>query len=366
MKVFTTACFTLLSLAVLCAQDTIKPLKPLKPLHISVVQSLSTEGINSRNTDYYFSFNLFSGTVHSIRGLELGTLYNQNNGDMTGLQSSGVLNVTKGDVKGLQNAGVANISGDVKGLQNAGVVNISGDVTGLQNAGVANVSGNVTGLQNAGVSNHAKAMTGLQVAGIANTAQAVKGLQVAGIFNRAWTLDGFQIGLINVADSVSANGGGIALLNLYKKGGYREIELSAADYQNIGLSFKSGTRRIYAILTAGYNVEPEQLFSMGAGIGGLLPLSRNWFFKPELLWYNYVGDDLDFNFYNTVQSGHLRLGIMRQFNRVGITIIPSVYYADTEGSEGNLRKISRFQPFATGINKQLGFGLGIGVAWLRY
>jgi hypothetical protein len=49
---------------------------------------------------------------------------------------------------------------------------------------------------------------------------------------------------------------------------------------------------------------------------------------------------------------------------LGITIMPSVYYADIpKGAEGDLTKISRFQPFAQNKKGQWGFGLGIGVAW---
>ena len=71
-----------------------------KPIHISVVQGLSTEGKESKNTDYAFSFNLFSGRVKSIKGVEIGSFYNQNEGDVTGFQSSGLINLTKGNVKG--------------------------------------------------------------------------------------------------------------------------------------------------------------------------------------------------------------------------------------------------------------------------
>ncbi|MFN3848107.1 MAG: hypothetical protein ACK4NY_01705 [Spirosomataceae bacterium] len=304
-----------------------------KPIHISVVQGLSTQGKESKNTDYHLSFNLFSGTVRSIKGVEVGTLYNQNNGDMTGFQTSGFLNLTKGNVVGFQNSGVTNISGDVKGFQDAGI------------------------------SNHAKNLIGLQVSGIANTAKEVKGGQITGIFNRASTLKGLQIGLINYADSVE-KGGGIGLLNIYKKGGYREIEVSFADYQNIGLSLKTGTKSIYSIVTLGYNFTPETLLISGFGIGTLRELRQNWFLKPELIMYNYNEDDFEFR--TTSNSTHLKIGIMRKVNKLGFTLMPSIYYANIpKNLEGSLTEISRIKPFSQTKNGRFGFGLSLGIAFLK-
>lgn len=289
-----------------------------KPVHISVVQGVSTQGKESKDNDYHFSFNLFSGTTNSIKGVEIGSIYNQNNGDMTGFQSSGLINITKGHVKG------------------------------YQTAGITNVSGSVVGVQNAGISNHA---------------QDVKGIQIAGIFNSAKTLTGYQIGLINVAESVE-KGGGIGLVNLYKKGGYREVELSTADYQNVGLSFKSGTKTIYTILNVGYNFTPESLFSTGAGIGKILDLKQNWAFKPEIIWYNYVTDD--FNFNTSTHSSHFKFGLMKKIGKIGITLSPSIYYANIPRNlEGSLTKISSIQPFSQTKNGRWGFGIGLGVAFLK-
>ncbi|MCP9767224.1 hypothetical protein EGI22_04830 [Lacihabitans sp. LS3-19] len=289
-----------------------------KQAHISVVQGVSTEGKESRNTDYFFSFNLFSGVVHSINGAEIGTLYNQNDGNMMGFQTSGLVNYTKGAVKGYQVAGISNISG------------------------------NVVGCQNAGISNHAK---------------NVSGIQISGIFNQAKTLRGLQIGLINVAETVE-KGGGIGLVNLYKNGGYREVELSVADYQNIGLSFKSGTKRIYSIMNAGYNFTPQALFSTGIGLGQIYQLKRNTFFKPEIIWYNYVTDD--FKFSKTTQSAHLKLGFMQKVGNVGITLSPSIYYAGIpKNLEGALTEISELKYFSQTDKGRWGYGLSLGIAILK-
>lgn len=304
-----------------------------KPIHVSIVQSVGTDGKESKKNDYYFSFNLFTGTVRSIKGLEIGTLYNQNNGDMTGVQSSGILNVAKGNVVGYQNAGITNVSGNVKGIQHAGI------------------------------SNHSKNFIGWQTAGIANTAHDVVGVQTSGILNTAKTLKGIQVGLINIADSVE-KGGGIGLLNFYKKGGYREFEISVADYQNIGLNFKTGTKQIYSILSVGYNFTPKSLLVSGFGIGTLHKIKHNLFIKPELIMYNYVEDD--FRFRSTSNSTHLRVGIMKKVNKIGFTLMPSVYYANIpENLEGNLTEISKLKPFVQNKHGRFGFGLSLGIAFLK-
>lgn len=313
--------------SVACAQTT------PQPFHFSVVQSVGTDGADSKNRDYHFSLNLFSGTVNSIHGVELGLLYNQNNGDMIGFQSSGLLNVTKGTVTGYQTAGLTNVSGDIKGLQNGGL------------------------------SNHARNINGVQAAGLANTAKSVSGAQLSGLFNKATHLNGYQIALVNVADSVE-KGGGIGLLNLYKKGGYREVEVSFADYQNVGLSYKSGVKSLYSILSVGYNFLEVPLFSAGFGLGSLTGLGSDWFVKPEIIWYNYLTKDLSFN--TSTRSSHFRLGIMKRTNKLGFTLYPSIYYANIpKGVEGELTKIGEFKPFSQNKNGQFGFGLGMGVAFLK-
>jgi hypothetical protein len=305
----------------------------IKPFHFSVIQPISNDGKESKSTDYHFSINLFSGTVKSIYGVEIGSLYNQNEGDMNGFQASGLVNITKGNVRGFQTAGITNISGSVIGIQKAGINNIAKDVTGIQTSGIANM------------------------------AEHLNGVQITGIYNQAKTLKGLQIGLINRADSVE-KGGGIGLINLYKVGGYREVEISTADYQNIGISYKSGSKAFYSILNIGYNFNPTHLFSAGFGLGMIKEIRPNWYFKPEIISYNYVTDD--FRFETNTQSNHLKLGFMRKMGTVGLTISPSVYYANIPRSlDGELTEISRIKPISQTREGRWGFGLSVGLAFLK-
>ena len=304
-----------------------------RPIHVSLVPSVSTDGRASQTNTYRFSLNLFSGTVGGIRGVELGTIWNQNRGDLVGVQCSGILNRTKGTV------------------------------TGYQTAGITNVSGSVVGVQEAGISNHAKDVTGLQLAGILNVATDVTGVQIGGVMNRAKRLKGLQIGLINVVDSV-ADGGVIGLINIVRKNGYREIELSTADYQTIGISYKSGVRTLYTILSAGYNVEPRPLVSVGLGIGRVMTLNAHWHLKPELVAYTYLTDRFDTDL--STQATHLRLGVMRTVGKVGFTITPSVYYAAIpRGLEGDLTEISFIRPIAQTRRGRVGGGISLGISLLK-
>ena len=301
--------------------------------HISVVHSVSTQGSESKNYEYPFSFNLFTGMVGSVKGVEIGGLFNENKQDMTGIQVSGLLNITKNNMTGVQYAGLTNITGPVNSLQMAGLNNIAQEVTGIQSAGLANM------------------------------ATDVKGLQISGLYNQARKLKGFQIGVINVVDSVE-KGGTIGLINIVKKNGYREVELSATDYQNIGINYKSGTKTFYTILSAGYNFNKDKLLVAGLGIGGILAMSPKWYFKPEIIVYNYT--DNPFEVKKSANAYHFRFGFMRKIDKVGITIIPSVYYAQTDKNpEGGMLAINAIKPFSSNIKNAWGICLGIGVALLK-
>lgn len=300
-----------------------------KWVHISVVHGLSTGGSESKNVDYNFSFNLFSGRIHSLKGLEMGLLYNQNDGDMIGLQQSGLVNLTKGNVKGVQIAGLSTISRDVIGVQYSGL------------------------------SNHSKDFIGVQMAGLINISSEFTGLQTSGLLNKATTLKGLQYGLINIADSVGW-GGGIGLINLYKKNGYKELELSFSDYQNIGLNFRSGTKNIYSILNVGYNFYNKQLFSYGLGVGRLNSIGKSTFIKTELVDYIYVNDDWDFD--DSIHMTHLRAGLMKTFGAMGISLSPSIYCA--KNSDGILDSISELKPFSKKGGTRFGYGISFGISYL--
>jgi len=303
----------------------------IKSSHISLVQSVSTDGQLSKTQNYYFSLNILAGTVSSIKGFEIGGLYNQNNGNMTGFQVSGLVNNTKGTMKGFQTSGTYNESGNVLGAQNSGLANLAQNVKGIQ------------------------------VAGLFNSAKEVKGAQISGIFNKATKVNGIQIGLINIADTLES-GGIIGLINILKNGGYSEVELSVADYQNIGFAYKSGPRFLYTIVSMGYkfNESNSSLLISGLGLGGLIPLARKLFLKPELIWHNYFPDD--FKFKRNTQTTHFKLGLMKQVGKVAFTLAPSIYYGSISRNQtDDVTKISHFKPIVQYDKGRIGYGISFGV-----
>lgn len=303
--------------------------------HFSVVPSVSSHGNESKNHSYFCSFNLFGGQVNTINGFEFGSIYNQNFGNMIGAQIAGIGNITKGKVEGSQIAGISNITGAVKGVQIAGIMNKSKDISGFQ------------------------------LAGLTNLANDVKGVQISGIYNRAKKVKGFQLGLINKADTVES-GAVIGLINHVSKGGYRSLELHASDYQNFAITYKSGTKKVYSILSVGYSDLPERLFSAGFGLGKLIMLGKSYTVAPEIIWYTF--SNTKFKDIRNTHSAHLRLAIMQKiYKHVAVTLTPSVYLAIKENVNGIYGyDISRFSSFGSDFNRnnkvEYGYGLSLGIS----
>lgn len=294
-----------------------------KTVHFSVVHSVSNHSIESKINTYKFSFNLLTGKVGSIRGFELGGVYNQNIQNMSGLQVSGILNQTKNEVNGMQLAGISNISRNTNGIQTAGLVNIAKDF---------------------------------------------KGIQISGIYNQVKMLKGLQISLINVVDSIE-KGGTIGLINIVKNGGYREWEISTADYQNIGISYKAGGKHIFSILSAGYNFSSKPLMVYGFGVGSSIDLSSKWKFRPELIWNTYLDESFRIN--PNTNAAHLKFGLMRKLSdKVAITFMPSFFITSKEKKgETYGYEVSTLKPFSSKIKgeslRETGFGLAIGISFLK-
>ncbi len=260
---------------------------------LSLTPGISTHGRLSPQVENVVSINAIGGYTGGVRAFEAGGVFNINRRDVRYVQAAGVLNVVGGKVTGAQVAGVYNhVLGSVNGMQAAGIGNyVNGNMKGAQVAGIYNqVRDSISGLQVAGISNFGGSkVRGLQVSGIGNVAaQTVNGAQVAGIFNFAKKLNGVQIGLVNIADS--SNGYSIGLINIVKHG-YHQIAVSANEFCNANVAFKTGNRKLYSMLLAGYNFNQNQkLFTYGYGIGTSLKVSASLRLQPELsAQYVYTG-----------------------------------------------------------------------------
>ncbi|MCX6216675.1 STN and carboxypeptidase regulatory-like domain-containing protein [Spirosoma sp.] len=234
------------------------------------------------------SVNALIGYSFGVRAFEVGGLFNLVRADVAGFQAGGLGNIVGSNVSGVQLGGLFNLDGGtVQGVQAAGLFNANmQQAQGVQLGGLFNVNaGELTHIiQVGGLFNVAgKSVYGLQLAGLANVALGdVQGWQVSGIVNRARSVrDGHQIGLINLADSVG--GVPIGLFSHVKKGGYRRFEVAATEVSLLNLTYRTGVRQFYNVITTGYNFEREGSSDLtaGYGLGTGFSLSRSTLFTLE-------------------------------------------------------------------------------------
>ena len=354
------------------------------PAQVSIIYPMGTHGRQSPHNTYNFSLNLLTGKIGGLSGLEISGLYGQVKNNALGIQVAGLGNTVDGKMNGIQVSGLANVIGDgMAGLQVSGLANVIGDgITGLQVSGLANVIGDgMKGLQVSGLANVVgDEIKGLQVSGITNVVgEEMKGLQVSGLvnvvgsemkgvqislYNRVHTSKGLQIGLVSVNDTI-ATGASLSLINIVKKGAYREWELSFSDYANAALSYKMGTQKFYTLYTAGVNFIEDKLWVFGVGFGNRTPIGSRFDFRPELVFDNYF--PTNFKNIQSTFSTHLKLGFVYSISeKFGLSLAPSVYVMNAEkrnSPDSEFYKISPFGALYTNDkgNKQTTIGVGISL-----
>lgn len=296
-----------------------------KPYQVSFLPGLGTHGKLGSQVVNEFSLNILGGYTAGSDGLEMAGLFNINEKEAKFVQVAGIFNVVGAGAKGLQMAGIYNhvqdsvsgwqlsginntvmkamkgvqasgiynhVGGDVRGVQLTGIANNDrSDVQGTQGAGIANlVDGSFKGVQVTGIANAVgDTAAGVQLAGIANyVAKTMNGIQISGIVNYARYVKGSQIGLINICDSIS--GYSIGLINIVKKG-YHKLAISNTDVLDFNLSYKSGNRKLYSIITGGMNFGGNRkAFGFGYGFGNETRLSRKLSLTNELVFQQlYIG-----------------------------------------------------------------------------
>jgi len=277
-----------------------------RPVSVSFVPGLSTNGTEFENVTSAFSLNIIGGSIGSVRGCELGGVFNIERHDMFGYQGAGVFSIVGGRVGGLQQAGVFNIvDGRSEGVQQAGVFNIVGSsFTGVQQAGVINVVDNefggaqmagvvnvvgegFTGAQLAGVANvTGNGFLGAQLAGVANVAgEQLAGLQMSGVVNIADEFNGAQVGLVNITDRGRGLQLGlvniaedvdvpIGLVSIVENGMFR-VNAWATEFAPVNIGVKAGSNTIYNVFMFGVRPRGDstRLFC-GIGLGGHIPIRR--------------------------------------------------------------------------------------------
>ncbi len=200
--------------------------------------------------------------------------------------------------RNVQIAGVYNFTLNGVSTQVGGVINRA-EKSPVQIAGVTNITD--TGhVQIAGVINRGK-KSNAQIAGVINTADTAC-VQISGIINMTNSSSvqlstvnvtrkgGFQLGVVNVRDT--ADGVSLGIINIVKKGGLMEVEAGGSEILHTTLSFRSGTQKLYSIVTAGYNFSDE-VFAAGFGLGTEITLKNRWRLNIEGVHYNLYNKDFD-------------------------------------------------------------------------
>lgn len=265
-----------------------------RAFQISFLTPLGSNGLDSWNCKNRFSINILGGYAGGVDGVELSSLGSVIRTDMRGAQFTGLgnivlcnswgaqfaglLNLSLGHAEGAQFGGLANITvGKTKGFQASGLANISCDtMKGCQISGLVNLAktGKVTqvsGLMNVSYANN----KGAQLAGLANiNTGRLSGVQVAGLFNYSTRLKGTQIGLFNVVDSIES--GTVFGFLSFVRNGYMTVEVASTETMYGMLSFKTGTRSFYTVLSTGWGYRDQMsLFGWGFGVGTLIPVSKH-------------------------------------------------------------------------------------------
>ena len=202
------------------------------------------------------------------KGVQLSGFFNLNGNDYTGLQAAGFINVNK-DFNGLQASGFMNVDKDVENsLQIAGFANVDRRAeNSYQVAGFANIAKKGTNrVQAAGFLNVSENIGGVQAAGFSNVARDVEGAQISGFINVARNVKGTQIaGFINICDSIE--GIPIGFINIVRKNGYRNFEISTSEWSPVQITYRMGVEKFYNIYTLSKLAGGWDRFAFGFGVG---------------------------------------------------------------------------------------------------
>lgn len=247
---------------------------------MSLVPGIGTNGFLTGKFTHNLSLNIIGGFTQGIKGVELGGVFNitermlqgaqvagafnATGQSSTGLQLAGAVNRTKNSFTGWQVAGAVNHTDTLKGGQISGASNFAKVASGLQLSGAFNfLTGTMYGAQMTGCFNYGHHIYGFQLSGAYNHADTLYGVQFSTI-NRTLRLHGVQVGIINIAEKVE-NGTMIGIINIARDE-VLTFELSSNDVTRYNLSFKSGAKHFYTILSTGIHDQYE-LWGAGGGFG---------------------------------------------------------------------------------------------------
>lgn len=362
-----------------------------RPFQVSLLPFIGTNHVMSGNVINSMSFNIIAGYSLGVNALEVGGFANlvrwnvhgaQFAGfanlvgrNVYGLQASGFVNAVLKNVEGMQLAGFANATGgNNSGVQVAGFANLTGRnfYNGFQTAGFASVTlGKMYGWQMSGFGNVTLGdMRGWQISGFGNVAlKKLRGVQISPFINYATVHEkGLQLGVFNYADSSAALP--IGIFSFVRRNGYRRLEISTDELNYANVTFKSGVRRLYNIVTIGGNfgIADKPLYTFGYGLGTAIKLGRGWMTNLDLTANKIMEatnrfDSSNGNFYRA------SLGLEKRIAR-RLALFGAASLTAMTAQPGYLKidKSTLYQPFAnTTLNNGLdltnwvGFQAGIRI-----
>ncbi len=302
---------------------------------VSFVYPIGTGGVDAVSYSNKFSLNIIGGINGGVNGIELGSVFNINQGDVKGAQLSGVCNMTTGSSTGIILSGVANVTLlSSEGAMGSGVLNMSKSHDGALIAGVSNiVQDSSKGAMVSGVFNTSKSHDGAIVSGVGNVIRGESnGAAISGVFNHSGSHKGLQLSTINIASremtgaqigvinvSNKAKGTQLGVINFANsadsiipigiisvvKGGYFAFELSTNELLLTNLSYKMGVEKFHTIYRAGLGMSnSKEHISYGMGFGSIITIKNKHKLNIEL-----VSDQLIYN-----KSWESNLNLLNQLN----------------------------------------------------
>lgn len=330
-----------------------------RPFQLSLLPYVGTNHKLSNHVINRFSVNLVAGTALGVTGLELGAFINSIRGDVRGGQFAGFGNFVGNNVYGLQAAGFVNtVRGHFYGGQLAGFGNTTrGDFQGVQAGGFFNkIQGD--------------AKRTIQLAGFSNRTQNLTyGIQVAGFVNHARTVrNSLQLAPFNVADS--SNSIPIGLWSVVRRNGYRRFEVAANETFPLNITFRSGVKLFYNLLTVGVvpsDALGRRIWQVGYGVGTGLSLGRTWMVNAEGSGHVVWGNNSDGIF--TEQGPNLLLRgallLEKRFGRIALAAGPTVSFYDLNASENTLAN-TRLRIRNTPVVSSLPFTVNGWASWIGW
>ena len=306
---FKTACYALITLSI---TDSYAQDRKHSRANIGMIYPLSSNWTDAPRDTNSFSLNLLAGVSAAEHGISI----------------AGVSNIIRQDAKGLQIAGFSNhIGKNANGTLVAGFMNTYSEGKAVAVAGFTNISRNGSGAQIAGFLNKGNQISSVQIAGFTNIARDVKGIQVAGFLNIAKKVKGVQLGFINLADSAGSQ---IGIINIAKNG-EKAIGVTIDENQTTLLTFRSGGKKLYGIIGAGYNFNNKRdKYAFEAGLGAHLLQIKSFRLNTELV----SGGLLSFKGGEYFKSSLRLMSSLKLAPRIEIFGGPSINYINTDTEDG--------------------------------